>query len=1193
MAYGLLLYKEISTPQGDQRVEIYKDGFSGSATEITGLRRDGLSISKDNQTLTQPITTSVLTIRLSDCEEIDYSQLFTPNATLFKVIWKTKVSSAWETRWTGFITPDSFGENLAYRDTLTLTARDNLGRLNDYDFDLTRGQMLSVRSILNAAMTKAGVAMGLTYTTTKVATSPATTLAVDGVVNTSLLQGKTWRAAVELLLTGLGLTLSWNDANTFEVRDITQAPASNQSAFFINKSGYRQIQPAWKNLTVEQDYGLRSNFYEGQFTKADVGGAGPSNPTFTPPSGGLWSVDGTMTLLNPYNGAASPLETIYLPIGSSDVLTSSMTYSAHVPSMLRAIKMKITCSNSAWRSNTLRNAIWAAEKIQTGTSQGQAVMHYYWLRYRFNIFLTVGTTKYVMRETWQVYDPSTIEEPYLYFTMPGSEGNVDVDNDVTFYVADLPGAGTLQLTIYPVLAYVTENGDPVNYTAGRDYGRIKDINFAVQDGIGGRAKLVTINADHNVQSSISASVGQVPEGIGNDIAYLGGLFHDDDDYTPLKAYARAEGGSNYDLLELVGREYISYHNAAYDALSGTMMAPSAFRFDKGISFNSHTYRIVGASLAILSNTLSLQVLQQEAAFDTSTYTISDVDVEGGGTSTSSGGIAPGGGGFNNEILRHLSLQVINEGLSNEETIMVCDLTFASEHNLVAGGIGGSDDPSGGGSLAELADVALSSPTEGQVLAYNALTSHWENRTLSFAVSDLTDVTGTPSNGQALVWDSNAGKWKPGTVASGATVVSADATIGTSLTTLGTVDGTPIKAKIAAYLTQAVADGRYGASLNYASGKLYLVNADNTAISTLNGSDLVTAIGNNAVAMATSDANGKTIASQYWVGQQGFLTSSDISDMATMTWVGQQNFLTSSAISDMATQTWVGQQGFITSSALSGYMQTADYTGTGTLAVNRAKADADGNIIKTTYAASLVQGTGKISLVNNNSTEIAHVTGAEIVSAIGTNAVARATADASGNTITTSYLRKDTDDTMSANLTIGSGSSTKSLTIYGGTTENTCGLTIYGGSTKLARIWRDNNYLNIHCNTRIDGDFTATGNSTATGNVVAGSASDRRLKKDIRSITPIEAADLLTVLNPVVYHWNDKASELGGLHGIARGFLADEYLDLLPNAGRKIWGEYDAIDYDQVIPYLVAGWQQQHFRIRELEEELENLRRAVR
>jgi hypothetical protein len=745
MAYGLLLYKELTTPYGTQRIEIHKDGFSGSAVEIAGLHKDGITISKDSGSLTQPITTSVLTIRLSDCEEIDYSQFFTPNATLFKVIWKTRITSSWETRWTGFITPDSFSENLSYRDTLTLTARDNLGRLNDYNFDLAKGQMLTVRAILNAAMTKAGVAMSLTYTTTKVASTPSVTLAVDGLVNTTLLQGMTWHAAVELLLTGLGMTLAWNDANAFEVRDISQAPASTQGAFFINKSGFRQIRPAWKNLTVNQSYGLRDNFYDGQFSKADVGGTGPSYRTFTIPSGSLWS--GNLTLLNPYNGAASPYETLFLPVGNEDDIVNKMTYSQHVPSLNRAVTLSFNVSNSTWKGNNLSNAIWAQKKIQTGTSQGQAVKNEYSLRYRLNVFLTTGGTKYILRETWEVYDPSSTSfwlNPYLFFSLPNTSEGVNMDQEVKIYIGELPGAGTLEVELYEPLAYITDDGTQgcITFSNPNDYGRITDLALTVDEGIAGRSKLISINAAHNVQEQVSAEIGQVPTGRGNALLYLGGLFYSDSDNTPLTGFARAQNGTSYDLLELVAREYISYQNAAYDALSGSMMGPAAFRFDKGVSIDSQAYRIVGASLAILSNTFSMQLLQQEADFDTTDYTIETVDNEGRYGRTGGGsigqGFQPSGGGDRffeaipgsgsgsgditgakalydlyiiqeegsgsgsgevlkntTDILKHLSLQVVSPGTANERTVLVSDIDFASMLGVSAGGIG-TDEGGGGG-----------------------------------------------------------------------------------------------------------------------------------------------------------------------------------------------------------------------------------------------------------------------------------------------------------------------------------------------------------------------------------------------------------------------------------------------------------------------------------------------------------------
>lgn len=1218
MAYGLLLYKEIETPLGSQRVEIYKDGFSGTAVEIAGLHADGITISKDSQSLTQPITTSVLTLRLSDCNELDYSQFFTPSATLFKVVWKTINGTTTTTRWTGFITPDSYSENLAYRDTLTLTARDNLGRLNDYDFDLAQGQMLSVRAILTAAMTKAGVAMGLTFTTAKVATSPATVLAVDGLVNTTLLQGMTWHEAIELLLTGLGLTLAWNDGNAFEVRDITQAPANTQSAFFINKSGFRQIRPAWKNLTLAQDYGLRSNFYEGQFTKEQCG----DNPTFSIPSSSKWDYGGTIALLNPYKGAAYPFETIYLPIQGGDGMNNRIVYNFATKQIAQPIKISFNANNTAWIWQDPADAfgyVGISDRSLLATKQsGQLyTMTRYYIRYRINVFCAVGGTVYVLRDKWQVYDESTIEQPYLYFVMPtvldeyGQIVAEDQDNEVSIYLGQLPGDGQVNVVFYAPVVQTKEGGDPADValaaldasTYTTPYAKITNLTMAVDDGIGGRQMRVAVNPDHNMKGDLSVSLGQVPTGKGNTLLYLGGLFYNDTYYTPLTAFAKAQNGTNYDLLELVGREYITYQNAAYNALSGTMKAASAFRFDKGITFDGNAYRIVGASLAILSNTLSAQLLQQEATFDTAAHTVEAVDEEGNARAATTTGSIAQGAGFDSEILRHLSLQVINEGLENEETIMVCDLTFASLHNLVAGGIGGGGGGTGGGSLATLADVALSSPTEGQVLAYNALTSHWENRTLAFALADLTDVTGTPSNGQALIWDTTAGKWKPGNVAGGVSVVSADATIGTSLTTLGTIDGTPIKAKIAAYLLAADftaanivstlgntavnratkdSDGStinhtYAAGLNTHQNRIYLQAPDNTLLSAyLDGSDIKPVIG-----VAATD----TIATTEWVGQQGYLTSSAISDMATKTWVGQQGYITSSAISDMATKTWVGQQGYITSSALTGYATQTWVGQQGYLTSSSLSG----------YAKDILVSSNKIYLRDGSSTlSTSYLDASDIVSVLGDTPVNRANKDGDGNTITVAYLRKNTDDTMAGNLTIGGRTSTsaaKTLTVYGQTSATYPALAIYGvasASTRyLTNIYRDSTALHI------DSSFSVTGNITATGNIVAGSASDRRLKKNIRGITLGEAADLLSVLNPVVFEWNDKATELGRLSGVSRGFLADEYLDLIPNAGRKIWGEYDAVDYDQVIPYLVAGWQQQHLRIRELEIELEELRRAAR
>lgn len=622
MAYGLLLYKEIEAPEGLHRLEVWKDGYAGDAIEIDGLVRDSIHISKNAGDACDAITTSVLTFALYDTGQLDYSQFFTPNAVLFKVVWKMNGSA----RWTGYLTPDSYSENLSYRDVITLTARDNLGRLNDYDFNLARGQMMTVRSLIVQGLTVAGVAMDTVFVTTKVAASPDTTLAIDGLVNTSLLVGGSWHEALTLLLEGLGLTLAWNDGNKFEVRDITQAPSASQSAFFISKSGYRQIRPAWKNLTAVQDYGLLDNFYEGQFSKEDCG----TGTTFTPASEGHWSVAGSFVMMNPYVcGAAEPAESLFIPLVGGDTITDALTYTFHAPALDRAIKMVLKCNNSAWQRGLARGGAWAVPKIVIGQSHGVNVSRYYWLRYRFNIFATINGVRYVLRETWEVYDPTTIAEPYLYFVMPGSEGNTDADNEVTFYLAEIPGAADIELVIYPAVAQLAEDAAPAESVGPGNYGLIKDVTFTVMDAVAGVTDRVTVNTAHNIQSGLQVALGQVPRGRGNVLLYLGGLFYADDDYTSLTDFARAEEGTEYPLLELVSREHIAFNNDNYDILSGTMRAAAAFRFDRAIAFEGGNYRIIAASLAVLSNTLSVSAMQTEPEFPTADYIIEEVDSEGG------------------------------------------------------------------------------------------------------------------------------------------------------------------------------------------------------------------------------------------------------------------------------------------------------------------------------------------------------------------------------------------------------------------------------------------------------------------------------------------------------------------------------------------------------------------------------------
>lgn len=164
---------------------------------------------------------------------------------------------------------------------------------------------------------------------------------------------------------------------------------------------------------------------------------------------------------------------------------------------------------------------------------------------------------------------------------------------------------------------------------------------------------------------------------------------------------------------------------------------------------------------------------------------------------------------------------------------------------------------------------------------------------------------------------------------------------------------------------------------------------------------------------------------------------------------------------------------------------------------------------------------------------------------------------------------------------------------GGHNGNVSEYGFYNGSGQLSDIVASAVTANgIYCK----------GNIVASGQVSAGNASDRRLKKDISTLSERETKHVLSHLNPVSFTWNAKAEELSGgdKKGIARSFVADEFLSLLPNAGRKMWNDYDAIYTEQAVPYLVKGWQMHERRlsdherrIQELEKENRELKRQLR
>jgi hypothetical protein len=127
------------------------------------------------------------------------------------------------------------------------------------------------------------------------------------------------------------------------------------------------------------------------------------------------------------------------------------------------------------------------------------------------------------------------------------------------------------------------------------------------------------------------------------------------------------------------------------------------------------------------------------------------------------------------------------GKTGVVTLVKADITDFSDADYATAAQGAKADTAlqPTDSINALADVDTSTvaPTNGQALVWDSTASQWEPGTVSgggsvASIDDIGDVDTTtvaPTDGQALVWDNTAQQWEPGTVSGGGATVLNDLT----------------------------------------------------------------------------------------------------------------------------------------------------------------------------------------------------------------------------------------------------------------------------------------------------------------------------------------------------------------------------------------------------------------------------------
>lgn len=313
--YPLKYYKEIPQADGGTiRLEIHK---KWEITDVPVIPIDGditinpdlalgveigdvvkslsLQIQGQQGDVDTPIVKTSLSMTFVDAPDIidgrkngNWDEFYTADATGWKVILKEKsaYTDLYTTIWGGYITPDSFAEDLVYHGSVSLIARDNLGHMQDFPFDaegdadgtiklwdLVRLGFGKIESPMSLDWYGDGQGVKWLYTEYG---NPL----YDTRINVSFFEGMNWYEAIEKALYSYGLVMRYVGRNRLHICPLRDMPKHGYHDYeyfgcptpiFVS-GARRELVPAVKEIRETATYDLEEDVAQPQVKTEDFTG---------------------------------------------------------------------------------------------------------------------------------------------------------------------------------------------------------------------------------------------------------------------------------------------------------------------------------------------------------------------------------------------------------------------------------------------------------------------------------------------------------------------------------------------------------------------------------------------------------------------------------------------------------------------------------------------------------------------------------------------------------------------------------------------------------------------------------------------------------------------------------------------------------------------------------------------------------
>lgn len=272
MAYRLKYYKELISQGHEWRLEIYQDTDESLQTLEIGPVLQGLKLimQGDQADIDTPIVKTSLEMVFVDAPDLDddrkcgyWEEFYTSSATEYQI----RLLKNGVVEWCGYITPDSFSESLQYRGSVTIIARDNLGALQDFEYDATTDDsgLISLATILNQGLERISFPMihyyesGGARKNIYCSEAKAGETIFNTLFNNSAFYDKSWNEAIEDVLYATGLVMRYIGKGVFVISSLRDIPLYDNSYWWdvpvLNAKfcayGNRELSPAVKSVKEE------------------------------------------------------------------------------------------------------------------------------------------------------------------------------------------------------------------------------------------------------------------------------------------------------------------------------------------------------------------------------------------------------------------------------------------------------------------------------------------------------------------------------------------------------------------------------------------------------------------------------------------------------------------------------------------------------------------------------------------------------------------------------------------------------------------------------------------------------------------------------------------------------------------------------------------------------------------------------